>query len=333
MIVYFLSVQVICYALKHSLKFRCAFVFATHSYFISHGYYTPMVSVSKATSFEGKQGEDSVERAAVCHTAQTTSSDVEQQSPRTFIIPTSPPHRPSLSPFSVKKDSSQSSQTSVSALRTFSHSLLSNSSDLSVISRKSKFADSETMTAVGRASISMPPPITKPSNHKPPVSRQNTTILANSDSLLLHGGLDVAVEGRNIPESSLMDDIEKIRGISSSRSKIASEPCARSSPSDPTKPINAATVSTESDGHRSSFSSLYSLSSAVYNVAAGGTSAPSSNAGSVKSGTLDQPIIAPLLGASHLASNKPEISPATTATDPISVTANSRSPHAGLRIT
>lgn len=288
-----------------------------------------MASISKVLCDKVKDEEDSIERDAVCHTAQTSSSDVEPQTSRTPTLSTSPSHHPSPPPSSVRTGSSQPPQQS----RTFSHSLLSNSPDPSVISRKSKFADSGTTSAVGRASISMPPPIMKPCNHKPPISRQTTAILATSEALLPYSGLENAVEGKVVTEPVLTDDSDKTKSLGSSRGRITSESCVRSSPSDSTKTANPSIISTENDGHRLSFSSLYSLGSAVYNVAAGGSgapSAPSSNAGSV---ALDQPTIATLPASSHLGSSKLELSSATTATDPISVIANSRSLHAGLRIT
>ena len=84
-------------------------------------------------------------------------------------------------------------------------------------------------------------------------------------------------------------------------------------------------------GDRLSFSSLYSLGSAIYDKATGQSSAPpsaaSSNAGSVKSGVVEQqsstPLSPPLVGSSKTEAT----SMATTATDPISVVANAQSTH------
>lgn len=284
-----------------------------------------MGSSSRGIYDEGKDGEESIEYEAACHTLRTKSPDVEPQTPRSPTLSTSPSHHPSLSPSSVRTQPS----------RTFSHSLLSNSSDPSVISRKSKFADSGTTSAVGRASISMPPPIMKPSNLKPPISRQTTALLATNDALMPHNGLENAVEGITVTEPAVMDDSDKTKILGSPRGKATSESCVRPFPSDSTKAANSSTINAESDGHRLSFSSIYSLGSAVHSVTTGGSgapSAPSSNAGSVMSGALDQPSIATLSASSHLGSNKLELSSATTATDPISVIAHSRSPHSGLPI-
>ena len=285
-----------------------------------------MASFSRGIYDEGNGGEGSIEREAGRHTVQTRSSDVEQQTPRSPTLSTSPSQPRSPSPSVVRTGSSQPPRPS----RTYSHSLLSNSSDPSVISRKGKFADSGTTSAVGRASISMPPPIMKPSNHKPPISRQSTAILAASDSSIPHNGLEKAFEGVIVTEPALTDESDKPKNLGSSRGKAASESCVRSFPSESTK----ATLA-ENDGHRLSFSSLYSLGSAVHSVTTGGSgapSAPSSNAGSVMSGALDQHATATVSASSNLGSNKPEPSSATTATDPVSVIANSRSPHSGLWI-
>ena len=86
---------------------------------------------------------------------------------------------------------------------------------------------------------------------------------------------------------------------------------------------------------RLSFPSLYSLGSAICNGAAGVTSAPqsaaSSNAGSTKSGISEQPPPASMPLSPSLGTTKGEaISAATTATDPVLVTANSDTLHQGL---
>ena len=291
-----------------------------------------MTSTSKAVGHEGKEAEDNTRCESVCHAAQSRSSELERQTSTASTISTSPTHGPLPSSTVVKTNSSQPSLGS----RTFSHSLLSNSSDPSAISRKSKFADSGTTSAVGRASISMPPPTMKPSSHRPPMSRQSTTILATGEASQACGSLEKSVDSKGAPEFASTDDSPKIKRQGSSRGKIVPDASIRSSPSESIKPTGSALASTDNDGHRLSFSSFYSLGSAVYNAAAGGSSvpsAPSSNAGSVKSGPLDQPIIASLPASSYTGSNKLDTSSPTTATDPISVSANARSPHAGLRIT
>lgn len=290
-----------------------------------------MASSSGGIYDEGKSGEESTECEAVCHAVQIRSSDVEQQTPRSPVLSTSPSHYLSPSTASVRVGSSKPSQPT----RTFSHSLLSNSPDPSIISRKSKFADSGTTSAVGKASISMPPPIMKQSHPKPLISRQNTAILATSDALTPCSDSEKAVEGKPVTESGFTDDSDKSKALGSSRGKAASEPAVRSFPSDSAKAASPSVNNAENDGHRLSFSSLYSLGSTLHSVATGGSgapSAPSSTAGSVMSGAFDQPTMAIPSASSHLGSNKLEPSSATTATDPVSVTATSRTPHSGLRI-
>ena len=288
-----------------------------------------MASSSGGINDEGKDGEESIICEAVCHTVQSRSIDVEQQTSNSSTLSSSPSHHISPPTSSVRAGSSKPAQPS----RTFSHSLLSNSLDPSVISRKSKFADSGTTSAVGRASISMPPPITKPSHQKPLISRQTTAILAASDPSTPLSDLEKAVEGRPAMELGLTDDSDNTKTLGSPRAKAASELGARSSPSGSTKIANPSITSAENDGHRLSFSSLYSLGSTLHSVATGGSgvpSAPSSNAESVMSGALDQLTVATQSASSHFASNKLETSSATTATDAVSVMVNSRSPHAGL---
>lgn len=290
-----------------------------------------MASSSGGINDEGKDGEESIDCEAVCHTVQTNSIDVEQQTPNSSTLSSSPSHHIPPSTSSVRAGSSKPAQPS----RTFSHSLLSNTLDPSVISRKSKFADSGTTSAVGRASISMPPPIMKPSHQKPLISRQTTAILAASDPSTPFSDSQRAVEGKPAMELGLTDDLDSTKTLGSPRGKAASELGARSSPSDSTKIASPSVIGAENDGHRLSFSSLYSLGSTLHSVATGGSgapSAPSSNAGSVMSGALDQLTLATQSTSSHFTSNKLETSSATTATDPISVMANSRSPHAGLWI-
>ena len=290
-----------------------------------------MASSSGGIYEEGKEGEEKIECEAVCHTFQTRPLDGEQQTPRSPTLSTSPSQYLSTSPSSVRLGSSKPSQPS----RTFSHSLLSNSADPSIISRKGKFADSGTTSVVGRASISMPPPIVKPSHPKPLISRQTTAVLAASDALTPCSDSEKVVEGKPVTESGFTDDSDKTKALGSSRGKPASEPSVRSFPSDSTKAASPSGISAENDGHRLSFSSLYSLGSTIQSVATGGSgapSAPSSNAGSVMSGAFDQPTIAIASASTHFGSNKLEPSSATTATDPVSVIANSRSPHSGLRI-
>ncbi|KAL8725240.1 MAG: hypothetical protein Q9166_007479 [cf. Caloplaca sp. 2 TL-2023] len=103
----------------------------------------------------------------------------------------------------------------------------------------------------------------------------------------------------------------------------ASEPCSPLAP-DSTLKLPPSSAASDSEGNRLSLSSLYSLGSAIYNGTVGAQSAPpsvtSSNTGSVKSGAFDS-TAAPL--SPTRASIRSDLSASvTTATDPVSVTAN-----------
>ena len=214
-----------------------------------------------------------------------------------------------------------------------SHSLLSAAQGFNGPSRKGRFADAGTVGGnVGRASISMPPPATKPSSiyrpssvRRPPGS-QNT--LDSKDSQI---SLDGMVEDKVYGDAAGLDDT---RRSASPHINPVSEPHSPSVLSDSC--LKPPSSSLNKPGDRSSFSSLYSIGSAIYNGAAGVTSAPqsaaSSNAGSVKSVEQSTPTPTPI--SPSLGSNKGEAaSIATTATDPVSVTANSPPSHQGSTFT
>lgn len=133
-------------------------------------------------------------------------------------------------------------------------------------------------------------------------------------------------------ESATTEDQEKTPSLSRSLTNAAAEPYAPLTlPDSSLRPVNPSAASADIEGNRLSFSSLYSLGSAIYNGAAGGSSVQStasSNAGSIRGSCLDPPI--PIIPNSPpIGSTKTEASLATTATNPISVTANSHSPNAG----
>ncbi|KAL8922541.1 MAG: hypothetical protein Q9172_003522 [Xanthocarpia lactea] len=103
----------------------------------------------------------------------------------------------------------------------------------------------------------------------------------------------------------------------------ASEPCSPMAP-DSTLKLPPSSAALDPSGNRLSVTSLYSLGSAIYSGAVGSQSTPpsaaSSNAGSVRSGTFD-PTAAPL--SPTRTSIRSDLSASvTTATDPVSVTAN-----------
>ena len=228
-------------------------------------------------------------------------------------------------------------RTLASSGRVPSHSLLSAANNAAVTTRKSRFADIGTSGGdIGRASISMPPPTNKPSSiYRPSGVRRPTGARSSMDSK--DGQFDGAVDEKAREDAALPETLEK---TTSSSSIPVSEPHSPSAVSDSSlKPPGLLPTKA---GDRLSFSSLYSLGSAIYNGTTGVTSPPqstaSSTAGSVKSveHATSAPIpISPALGSSHgIGSTKGEVSsPVTTATDLVSVPAYSQPLHQGLRYT
>ncbi|KAL8932813.1 MAG: hypothetical protein Q9216_006661 [Gyalolechia sp. 2 TL-2023] len=211
--------------------------------------------------------------------------------------------------------------------RTPSHTLLHSNLDPSITSRKSRFADAGTTEgSTGRASISMPPPANKPSTYKPSAIRRPSYGLNVGIGLEKGDKSKSSISGvKQIDQSPVMEDNEQTPNI---QTLPASEPCSPLAPDSSLK-HSASSATTENDGNRLSLSSLYSLGSAIYNGTVGVHSAPvsaaSSNAGSVKSGSFD-PASVPL--SPTRLSVKSDLSAAvTTATDPISVTANAHAQH------
>lgn len=269
-----------------------------------------------------------MERRTSYQSFQTKSSDNEQQT--SINTPSNPP-----SP--AKTDISNQPQPLSAKSRTTSHSLLSTSPNLLISSRKSRFADPGTTETVGRASISMPPPTSKPSSpYRPSPSRQSSKALVSPERYDQVGNLDGGTGSKASTELAMMEDLEKTPSLGSSQGKTSSDPYPQLTLPDPS--LRPAVVNTESDGNRLSFSSLYSLGSGIYNGVAGissaasAASAASSNAGSVRSSAVDQNVLSYLPTSPPPSSVKAEASLAITATDPILSTANSHSPHAGSQI-
>lgn len=211
-----------------------------------------------------------------------------------------------------------------------SHSLLSAPHNAAVPSRKSRFADAGTSGGnIGRASISMPPPATKPSSiYRPANVRRPTGAQSSMDSKDGRSSLDGSIEDKSFGDTAVLDDLEK---STSSQSVPASEPHSPSGISDSgLKPPGSAF---NKSGDRLSFSSLYSLGSAIYNGTTGVTSPPqstaSSTAGSVKSFEHPTPIGTTLISPALGPTKGEAASSATTATAPISVVANSQTDHQG----
>ncbi|KAL8987194.1 MAG: hypothetical protein Q9177_003575 [Variospora cf. flavescens] len=209
--------------------------------------------------------------------------------------------------------------------RTPSHTLLHSALNAPAGSRKSRFADAGTSEGnTGRASISMPPPANKPLTYKPSPSRQlsgNLTMNLLAEKELNSSSSTAGSKAAD--QSTLIGDFE-----SNVQTIPASEPCSPLPPDSTLKPPTSSTA-TDIEGNRLSLSSLYSLGSALYNGTFAAHSAPastaSSNAGSVRSGIFD-PSSVPL--SPTRASFRSELSASvTTATDPVSVTANTHPQH------
>ncbi|KAL8674083.1 MAG: hypothetical protein Q9168_001518 [Polycauliona sp. 1 TL-2023] len=198
--------------------------------------------------------------------------------------------------------------------RTSSHTLLSSHWNPQTANRKSRFVDAGTTAGTSdRASISMPPP----SNPKQPTSHQHS-VLAMDFGLGKDNLLSAARVGARPSDASTDQD-----GTPDIQTLPASEPCSPLA-ADSTIRLSPSSAASDADGNRLSLASLGSLGSAIYNGAFASHSAPpsaaSSNAGSVKSGTFD-PTAAPL--SPTRTSIRSDLSASvTTATDPVSVTAN-----------
>ncbi|KAL9025828.1 MAG: hypothetical protein Q9196_005418 [Gyalolechia fulgens] len=270
-----------------------------------------MAPLSRTTSQEDTEDSEKLQdgKATAAEEGVSLTEPSHPKSPHTSIGVTRPTPTPPL------------------RSRTPSHTLLHSNLDASTTSRKSRFADAGTTEgSTGRASISMPPPANKPSTYKPFVSRQLSHSLNVGIGLEKGGKSKTSASGvKDVDQSLVMEDGERTPNI---QTLPASEPCSPLPPDPTLKPrISSATI--DNDGNRLSLSSLYSLGSAIYNGTVGVHSAPasaaSSNAGSVKSGTFD-PASVPL--SPKRLSVRSDLSAAvTTATDPVSVTANAHAQH------
>lgn len=265
-----------------------------------------MASLSRTTSQESHQSSASSQSlSAAAEGAAKGASSVEAAPTASSTRPVGPPRS-----------------------RTSSHTLLHSSLSSHVSSRKSRFADAGTTEGnSGRASISMPPP------HKPAViSRQ-----ASAGSTMNVGLGKGVIRSSSGSTSSILDrpavieDHDKTPNI---QSFPASEPSSPLPPDSNLKLPPSALATADVEGNRSSFTSLYSLGSAIYQGTIGSHSAPpsaaSSNAGSVKSGSFD-PTSTPL--SPTRSSFRSDLSaPTTTATDPVLVTANTHTQLQGLQV-
>lgn len=218
--------------------------------------------------------------------------------------------------------------------RTLSHSLLSTSPSISAVNRKSRFADAGTTGAsIGRASISMPPPATKPPfTYRPSTSRRPSSSLLIGEKPIHRKGMQDTPSAHSGNAMGEAEDVEKTPNQSTP-----------GMPHEPSAPLVLPEASlrppgsdTDGSSNRLSLSSLHSLGSVIYNgVTGSAASAPqstaSSNAGSVRSNTVDLhgSNSAPLSPSkSSMKGETP--SSATTATHAVSVTANTQLEHTGL---
>ena len=267
-----------------------------------------MASLSRTTSYES---------AVSSQTSEMDSGETGRQE----SVPDSTNASANDPPDSSKGPSTTAKQ------RTPSHSLLTNSASSTSINRKSRFADVGTVGGnVNRASISMPPPATKPSStYRPSTSRRPSSIVSGNENHPISAHTDMSVK-ESSDDSAILDDVEKTPIQSGSEGKSPEQLVL------PEASLKPPGSDTESTSNRLSFSSLYSLGSAIYNGATGVASAPqstaSSNAGSVKGASLEQtgPATVPVSPSKgFIKTDSPSVP--TTATDLVSVTANAQLHH------
>ena len=275
-----------------------------------------MTSLSRAT---GREGATSYQ-----NTIPASTTGFDQQC---LNAASSNPPSPSTAEDPTKAAPSLPGRIS----RSSSHSLLSASLTSALENRKSRFADVGTSSAdIARASISMPPPAIKPSStYKPSASRMPSAATSSTDSIAMGKNTGSSTEKTSVNNCVGSDDLEKTPNVASPPPYPASEPYTPLSLLDPSfRPPRVSTSNPDLEDNRLSFSSLYSLGSAMYSGAAGGSSAPpsaaSSNAGSVRSGALDGSALSTVPLSPSLGSARGEVSSsATTATDHVSVIASS----------
>ena len=201
--------------------------------------------------------------------------------------------------------------------RTASRSLLSSSSSSSV-SRKGRSVEAGLISNdINRASISMPPPASKP-------LRANMAGSASADIL-------AQKEPDGTGALLMADDSEKTPNMSGAEGSSPNPPLAL--PESALRPHKAGVGNQDDENNRLSFSSLFSMGSAIYGGPGGGISSAqstaSSTAGSVRN--VDNPAPATPSLSPPLGSNRAEtVSSITTATDPVSITTLSHTSSPGL---
>ena len=233
-----------------------------------------------------------------------------------------------------KPDGTTSEKWLAATGRSPSHTLLSTSPNTAMSSRKSRFADVGAVGgSVGRASLSMPPPQSKPSSiYRPSAARLPSNLVNATGVAELVNGTDGAKDAD--PTSSdygAMAELQKTASLPATQSGMETEPQSPSKLSDSGLRPPASTVN--KPGDRLSMSSIYSIGSAIYDKATGlsaAASTVSSNAGSTKSAGLEQQVATPLSPPFGSSVKSEATSLATTATDPVSVTANPQTSHQSL---
>ncbi len=158
--------------------------------------------------------------------------------------------------------------------------------------------------------------------------------MASTDDVGTDKHMEGLLEKTTENDSIGSDDLEKTPSVAGQQPHLGPESYTPLSlPDSSLRPPHATVSIPDIEGNRLSFSSLYSLGSAIYSGATGGSSAPpsaaSSNAGSVRSGAFDGSTTTNTVPLSpSLSSARGEaLSSATTATDPVSVVANTTTQH------
>lgn len=160
--------------------------------------------------------------------------------------------------------------------------------------------------------------------------------MANTDSMETDTSTDGSTEKTTVNDANGSDDLEKTPSVVGQQPHPASEPYTPLTlPDSSLKPSHSSTSNPDVEGNRLSFSSLYSLGSAIYSGPTGGSSAPpsaaSSNADSVRSGAFDGSTTSTVPLSPSLGSARGEVlSSATTATDPVTVAASLTTQHLPL---
>ena len=224
-----------------------------------------------------------------------------------------------ISESTLKSDPDMATTSIMTKARSTSHSLLSSSSTQSGGSRKGRSAEPGVDLAtdgIDRASISMPPPISKPLN-KPTVPRRLSTSIVAVD-----GPKTQPKQGRD-DQYAVTEESDKTPNLNSLDARGTLSYASLALP-EPTLRVSRQQGNTvDSDSKRMSFSSLFSMGSAIYGGATGGVSGAqstaSSNAGSIKGSQAEQASSGAFAPSPNTIKGE-SIPISSTAIDPVSVT-------------